>query len=299
MDKETLISDTTGLNLAKLQKLQQRPAPFAPGAATFWDDPYISEQMQAAHLDPKSDAASRRPQIIDHEVAWLIVALDLKEGDELLDLGCGPGLYTSRLARRGLVVTGGDYARRSIDNAHTEAEKQDLAVNYLCQDYLTLDFKAQFDAVLLVNGDFGVLDQERRVQLLKVIHRALKPDGRFALDVFTRAHRIHYGVSNQWYVAEQGFWRPGKHIVLEEGFDYPQDNLYLNQYVIIEADGTLTTYRNWFQDYTPETITATLKQGGFSVEYLGGNLRGGAFTRGSEWVGVIARKSPPPLPDRG
>jgi len=67
--KTNLIVDGICLDLAYLNKLQQRPALFTPGEALFWNDPYISEQMLAAHLDPKSDAASRRPQIIDREIA--------------------------------------------------------------------------------------------------------------------------------------------------------------------------------------------------------------------------------------
>lgn len=55
--KTNLIVDGTSLDLAHLQELQQRLALFTPGEALFWDDPDISEQMLAAHLDPKSDAA--------------------------------------------------------------------------------------------------------------------------------------------------------------------------------------------------------------------------------------------------
>ena len=58
--KTNLIVGGISLDLACLQKLQQRPALFTPGEALFWDDPHISEQMLAAHLDPKSDAALRR-----------------------------------------------------------------------------------------------------------------------------------------------------------------------------------------------------------------------------------------------
>ncbi len=109
-----LIVDGIRLDLAYLQKLQLRPALFAPGEALFWDDPHISEQMLTAHLDAKSDAASRRPQIINGEVAWLIEGLQLDEGAALLDMGCGPGLYASRLAQRGFHVTGVDYSVRSL-----------------------------------------------------------------------------------------------------------------------------------------------------------------------------------------
>jgi hypothetical protein len=46
----------------------------------------------------------------------------------------------------------------------------------------------------------------------------------------------------------------------------------------------------WFQNYTAQSIAAELKANGFSIEYLGGNLRGGALTDSSEWIGIVATK---------
>lgn len=109
--------------ISQLIQLQQKPAPFTPGEALFWDDPHISSQMLEAHLNPEVEAASRRPETIDRSVEWLIEALGLKPGDPILDLGCGPGLYASRFARAGMQVTGVDYSRRSIDYARSYAEK--------------------------------------------------------------------------------------------------------------------------------------------------------------------------------
>jgi len=47
--------------LPQLIALQEKPNPFTSGEPLFWDDPHISRQMLAAHLDPDIDAASRCP----------------------------------------------------------------------------------------------------------------------------------------------------------------------------------------------------------------------------------------------
>ena len=79
-------------------------------------------------------------------------------------------------------------------------------------------------------------------------------------------------------------------MIMEQVFDYPEHDVHLNQYIIIEADGTLYVYRNWFQSFTPDTITSELEQGGFSVRHLEGDLAGQPYSEGSEWIGVVAQK---------
>ena len=277
--------------ISQLIEWQQKPAPFTPGELPFWDDPHISTQMLKVHLDPTMEAASRKPETIDRSVKWMIEALVLQAGDAVLDLGCGPGLYASRFSRAGLRVTGVDYSHNSIAYASRYAKEHDLDITYRHQNYLELDDENLYDAAVLIYGDFCPLNPEQRSILLKNIHRALRPDGKFALDVSTREHRKKYGVRNQWHATESGFWKPGRHLVLEEGFDYPEQSIWLDQYTVIEADGRISVYRNWFQDYTPETISAELEQGGFSVESLWGDLTGTSHTPDSEWIGIVAHKA--------
>lgn len=276
--------------LSQLIKLQQKPAPFEPGEPLFWNDPHISTQMLSAHLDPNMDAASRAPETIDRSVHWIIETLVLKAGDSVLDLGCGPGLYASRFSRAGLNVTGVDYSINSIEYARQYASENNLDITYRYQNYLELSDEELYDAVFLIFGDFCPLDPQQRSTLLKNVKRALKPGGKFVLDVTTREHRRKHGNKNRWYATENGFWKPGPHLVLEEGFDLPEQSIWLDQFTILEADGKVSVYRNWFQDYTPETVTEELAQGGFSVDSLWGDLTGTPYSPDSEWIGIIARR---------
>jgi SAM-dependent methyltransferase len=278
------------LDLERLRRLQEKPAPFTPGEALFWDDPHISQQMLAAHLDPVVDAASRRPEIIERSVAWLVEALGLRPGQAVLDLGCGPGLYARRLAERGLRVTGIDYSRRSIAYAEAEARERNLEITYRCENYLDLKDERAYTLATLIYGDYCPLNPEQRAALLQNVRRALMPGGRFVLDVTTRQHRQRHGSANGWRVDEGGFWKPGPYLLLEEGFDYPEQAIYLDQAIVVEADGKISVYRMWFQDFSRETITAELQAGGFTVESVWGDLAGAPLADDSEWIGVVARR---------
>jgi SAM-dependent methyltransferase len=278
------------LPIDQLLPLQEKPAPFAPGEPHFWTDPHIASQMLAFHLDPNSDAASRRPEIIRRSVAWLVQTLELKPGDRLLDLGCGPGLYAAQLAQAGLQVTGVDFSQNSIDYAVAAARQGGLQIDYRCQDYLLLQDEASFEAAVLIYGDLCPLSPGQRQRLLANVHRALQPGGRFVLDVTTPALRQRAGLKAGWYAALSGFWKPGPHLVLEQGFAY-EGNLYLDQYVVIEENAKITVYRNWFQDYTPDAIRAELEASGFAVESLWSDLTGAPYQPSTEWIGVVARRA--------
>jgi SAM-dependent methyltransferase len=279
------------LDLNRIAQLQHPPAPFTPGETLFWDDPYISGQLLAAHLDPNNDHASRRPETISRSVDWLSEALNLQSGSTVLDLGCGPGLYAARFAERGIRVTGVDYSHRSIEYATQYAQQHHLAIQYRYQNYLDLTDVELYDAAILIYGDFCPLSPAERAKLLCNVHRALKPGGLFALDVTTREHRERFGYTKDWYVAENGFWKPGLHLVLEQGFDYPDASIFLDQAIVIETNGQLSVYRMWFQDFTIKSITHELDHGGFTVLSLWGDMCGTQYDHNTEWIGVIAQKT--------
>lgn len=273
--------------LTQLAALQHPPAPFEPGEPQFWTDPHIARQMLKFHLDPDTEAASRRPETIDRMVAWMIDALGVSPGDRLLDLGCGPGLYARRFAERGLRVTGVDFSQNSLDYARAH----DPASRYLCQNYCALDVDGPFDAVVLIYGDFCVLGPADRTALLGHVRRVLRPGGRFALDVTTPTRLTYPSGRTHWEAVDgPGFWKPGPHLVLTQEFIYPEAAIELHQYNVLEPDGRLTVYRNWFQHYTPETLSAVLDEAGFDVLGAYDDLAGAPRTADSEWLGVVAAR---------
>jgi SAM-dependent methyltransferase len=227
--------------------------------------------------------------VIDREVAWLLAYLDLRAGDSVLDLGCGPGLYCERFSRAGLVVTGMDYSRRSVEYARAQAAGQRLTIRYVYGDYLETPFPPGLHVIFLIYGDFCVLPDDRRNVLLRKVRAALRDGGHFVLDVTTRRHREGAGVRNSWSMLEAGFWSASPHLVLTQGFDYPEDDLYLDQYIVLTEDGNLRVYRNWFHDYSLATLTPILAAQGFAVQVAWSDLAGTLYDPTSEWIGLAAR----------
>lgn len=282
--------DNLSHTLSTLLQCSEKPPLFEPGETRFWDDPHISKGMLEAHLNPEHDAASRKAETIDKEIKYLVSSNILKPGDRVLDLGCGPGLYASRLCENGMKVTGVDISKRSLDYAMRYAEEKGLDIDYQCIDFFDIEYSSEFDAVLQIYGELCTFSDAKRDDLLAKVHKALKADGLFVFDVSTRAQRMREGLKNRWYVSDGGFWRPGRHLVLEQGFDYPEHDVWLDQYIVVDDYSNVSVYRNWFHDYNLQSITKVLEKAGFQVIYVWNDLTGTPFQEGGDWIAVVGRK---------
>ena len=278
------------LNIRLLKELLEKPGLYTPGEIKFWDDPHISKQMLDYHLNPDEHLASRKPETIDCTVEWLCSHLGLKLGMEIADLGCGPGLYCTRFYQKGLCVTGIDFSLNSINYAQNYAREQGFKIEYIYQNYLELDYQEKFDLIILIYYDFGVLTSTDQKCLLKKIYEALKPGGYFVFDVTTPYMRRGTGINKNWELHEHGFWRSTPYLMLYEQFHYPEENVFLDQYLIIDEDGQIKTYRIWDSNYTPESIRLLLTEAGFVFQEIWSDLQGNTLTKDSVALGVIAQK---------
>jgi len=271
----------------ELCRLNLRPPLYGGEGVPFWDDDYVSQRLLEAHLDPDVDAASRRPEVIDASVEWLSSWLD--EGAKVLDLGCGPGLYAQRLARRGFRVTGVDISRRSLSYARAKAEEEGLDIDYRLQDFRSLDIEEEFDAALIVYGELGALTDRDRDLVLDNVLRALRPGGQLAFDVITAESHRRHPFRTDWYFSPGGFWRPGPHFVLQRGFEY-EGGIFLHRQVVLEPGKGPVVFDMWDHTYEPNTIAEVLRARGFDDIEVFSDLSGTPYHEGTEWLGVRCRK---------
>jgi SAM-dependent methyltransferase len=271
-------------------KYSDRPRPFESDESRIWEDPHISKGMLAAHLDPESDAASRRHATIDKDVENLLSSGFLKPDYHVLDLGCGPGLYCSRLAERGLIMTGVDISERSLDYARRHALEHGLQIDYRLMNFFDIDFFGKFDAVIQCHGELNTFSDEKLNELLSGLHRALKYGGLLIFDCTTREVRMKVGLKNGWYISAGGYWRPGPHLVLEQGFDYPENDIWLNRYIIVDEE-SVVVYNLWFHDYTLEIIRPVLINSGFEIVHVWNDMTGTPYEQGGDNITIVARKT--------
>lgn len=274
---------------AQLEQISQRPQPFEfYTAADLWTDEHTSAQMLRCHLDAGSDLASRRPEFVARSLDWLCRRFEVGEGTAVIDFGCGPGLYTNALARRGARVTGLDFSRRSLQHAREVAAAERLEVDYAHCNYLEFETEQRYDLVTLIFCDFCPLSPAQRAGLLRTFRRLLKPGGRVLLDVCSQAGfgRVEEAVRYE-VCPEGGFWAPGAYYCFRHTFRYPAEQVSLDKYTIVERERTRTVY-NWLQYFTPETLTEELQAAGLGVEELCGDVAGAPYDPQAGEFAVVA-----------
>ena len=147
------------MHLADLLTRRLPPAPWSEGDNIPWHEPGFSARMLAEHLSQDHDAASRRATTIERQAAWIHRSVLGGKPARVLDLGCGPGLYTSRLARLGHTCVGIDYSPASIAHARAEATAQHLACHYHHVDIRDADYGTGFGLALLIFGELNVFSR--------------------------------------------------------------------------------------------------------------------------------------------
>lgn len=274
----------------RLHKFCTRPQPFSElTTRQLWTRPHIAEQMLKYHLDDSTELASRKPQDIDSIVRWIDSRLGLAE-KKVCDLGCGPGLHASRFAERGAQVTGLDFSSSSINYARQQAQLNGWSIDYQANDYLVDSLPRGFDIITLIYFDYCAVSPDLRSTLLEKVSGSLGVGGRFVLDVLGRGA---FASKKESTLLEQnlmnGFWSDTDYVGLQRTFLYPESQLSLDRYLIVEESDCWEVY-NWLQHFTSEEITRELDQAGFDVEYMAGSLAGDSLQPGGESIGVIARK---------
>ena len=118
----------------------------------------------------------------DQEADFLTAAMALRPGQELLDVGCGPGRHALALAAQGLHVTGVDASPDFVALARAAARERDLPARFVVRDVRDLAYDAAFDAAIcLCQGGFGLLGGRDEPAALTRIAQALRPGGMLAV----------------------------------------------------------------------------------------------------------------------
>jgi SAM-dependent methyltransferase len=219
------------------------------------------------------------------EVEFIEESLGVKPGGQVLDVGCGYGRHAIELVQRGLDVTGLDLSLPLLLRAADEAQKRAVSVNFVHADMREMAFEKQFDGIYCMLTSFGYFDEETNLRVAEGIGRALKPGGRFLLDLVNRDYVAGDLPSRVW-------WEGNGCVVLEEvDFNFHTSRILTHRSIVFE-DGRQIEQEISVRAYSLHEIGRLLRQAGFRVLDISGSLatRGHFFGGTSRSLLILAEK---------
>lgn len=252
------------MNLLQAIHRLPEPQPWSEGETIPWNEPGFSERMLTEHLSQDHDWASRKEGIIEKHISFIHNSLLSGIKSHILDLGCGPGLYTHRLAKLGHICTGIDFSPASVAYAKEQAAKENLECSYHEADLRKADFGSEYDLVMFIFGELNVFKPEDALFLLRKAYLALKDGGTLVLEphLFETIEKIGKSGS-AWNSSDYGLFFPGPHFYLTENFWNAEKKAATIRHIIIQAEGKVDMHNASMQAYSNEEYQELLAETGF------------------------------------
>ena len=183
----------------------------------------------------------------------------------LLDLACGTGSVSVRLAEKGYEVIGVDLSPEMLSEAQNKAYSAGQNILFLCQDMTALDLYGTVDAaVCTLDGLCHLPDEDSLSATLQKVSLFMNPGGVFLFDVNSvYKHRAVLGNNTFVYDTDEVYcvWQ---NTLLSDGVTVQMD-LDFFEPVSDAGDYVRQSERFTERAYPRETLEAMLKKAGFTV----------------------------------
>jgi len=223
--------------------------------------------MLAEHLNQEHNLASRRGEIVDRQVQWIHNEVLGGRPTRILDLACGPGLYTSRLAGLGHECVGIDYAPAAIQYALETASRESLACSYRLGDVRETGYSGGYGLVMLLYGQLNVFRRSEARAIVERAFSALVPGGLLLLEP-QRFATVEEGgrAGSSWYSRGEsgGLFSDRPHLCLSEHFWDGESRSATQRFFIVDAgNGQVTRCAMTTEAYSDDQFRELLTRAGF------------------------------------
>ena len=176
-----------------------------PPPEHYGEDFYI-EATENLYPAAKSDA----------EADFIARHLQLRRSQRLLDIPCGYGRLSRRLAPRVGALVGVDHSEENLRVARRQGEETGQGnLSFTRADMRTYTASQPFDAAVVAFTSFGLFDAEDNDRFLAALGACLTKKGRIYLDVLNRRHfmgtlpRVHHFATSGFEIRDHLSWLGG------------------------------------------------------------------------------------------
>jgi SAM-dependent methyltransferase len=226
-----------------------------------WFHDYFNESYGSIILD------SIQPAYTQSQVQFIEEALQPKPGASILDLFCGKGRHTLLLAKKGYNLTAIDFVPTFIQELKDRAEQEYCSVQAICMDARSIQFRNQFDHIIVLFTSFGYFSDEENTSLLASIRTSLKPGGTCMIDVENRDYILRFFCKEKWRKKTYGW-------LLERNTFYQRTSRQRTLRIVIDQHGNSTESERIIRLYSEHEILSLGNQVGFKTIKVYGDYNG-------------------------
>ena len=206
----------------------------------------------------------------------------------LLDLACGTGEFSNRMAKKGISVIGVDISEEMLSIARQKSDEQGNNILYVCQDAACLELYSKVDgAICCLDSLNHIIDYDKFCKAISRVACYLRDNGLFIFDLNTvYKHREVLG-DNTFVMDEEGVY------CVWQNFFNPEDNTVDICLDFFEAQGE--NYKRSSEDiteraYTESEISEALQKAGFEILAVYGDMTYEKPQENCERAVYVARK---------
>ncbi len=244
------------------------PSDYASEAYTI---PYqkadYSARMLKERLFQSNESGNRNIDLIQKHVDWIQKDILKDKISKILDLCCGPGLYSNMLAKFGHRCKGIDFSPACIEYARITKIELMLDCEYIFGDIRNLDYGRDFDFAILLGGELNTKSKESASRILKNLNASLKEGAYLLLELFNFERIEQLGhLSPDWKSYTEGIFASKPYLVLND-YEWIEDkNQSIVRNFVVQTDNALVEqFTTAYQAYTVREYEELFIKSGFSI----------------------------------
>lgn len=186
----------------------------------------------------------------------------------VMDIACGAGRHALEFARLGFTTTANDLSPFLLECTRSQAARENISIECTRQDMRHISVENTYDLVVQLFSSFGYFKTKKEdLQVLRNVHRALKKDGRYILDLINPVYlKKNLNPSSSRTIDD---------LIVSEQRRIEADRV-IKQITIRSPDDSVT-FEESVRLYRIEIIGDLLASAGFEIKEIFGDYEGSAF----------------------
>lgn len=223
------------------------------------------------------------PEWTNAEVAFIMDVLNVQLGSAVLDMPCGTGRHSIALAKCGYQLTSVDISKEYINALKKKVEEQQLKIEVMEGNILSLQLTGSFDGAFCLGNSFGYFNYEGMETFVDKVSKALKQGAKWIINTGLMAESF---LSK--FIKENKYELPG--MTMEIRNDYDEWNSCLLTTLTYTKDGKQEVHRFKHHVYTVAELIRLLGKFGLKTIALYSSTDKTQYQLGDAQLFLVAEK---------